>query len=170
MRASSASAFKLAGMSVNSPLGPLRAFIVIRSITPSKLACAPIGSCNGTNVPPNVLPKVSNARWKLACSRSILLMSTKRGRLRSLAVSPGQFGADFNARDAIDEDHSRFHHADSAFDFTGKIGVARRVQHIDLAALVLERQQRSGERNVTTDFFVVKVRNGRAVFDSDPGA
>ena len=53
-----------------------------------------------------------------------------------------------------------FHH------FAGKVECARSIQHVDAAALIVDRRHSGGQRDVTLDLFGIIITNGIAVRDS----
>ncbi len=82
-----------------------------------------------------------------------------------LTVVPGELGADLHPGDRIDQHHRPVGHAQGRDHLADEVGVAGRVEQIDLVVFVLERKQGSGQRQLAADLLVLEVGDRVAFFD-----
>jgi hypothetical protein len=65
---------------------------------------------------------------------------------KSVAVVPNDLRPDLDASDGVDQHQRPFHHAQGRDRFADEIGVARRIEQVDLHVPVLERHDSGGKR------------------------
>ncbi len=81
-----------------------------------------------------------------------------------LGETPDLIGADFDTSGGVDDDHRALDDAHRAQDLSEKIGVARRVEDVDLGVLPLDGYDGRADGDVTLDLVGVEVRCGVAFF------
>ena len=79
--------------------------------------------------------------------------------------SPDPLGADLDSVDGVHHEHGEIDHAQGGVDVANEVGVARRVDEVDLVALPLERGVGQGERHPALGLLGVEVEHGVAIFD-----
>ena len=85
------------------------------------------------------------------------------GQLAGLAVFPRLFGAHAHAALGGADDDGGVGHPQGLHDLAGEVKIARCVQDIDLAALVLNGGHRSGQRNLTANLLGIEITDGISV-------
>ena len=92
------------------------------------------------------------------------------GESQLLRRSPGDLRLHLDALDCRDHEHREVAGAEGRDHVADEIGVSRGVEHVDLAALVLERSEREGHGDLAAGLFGIEVGGGRAVLDpAEPG-
>ena len=150
------------------------AFMSIRSMTPRVSCSEPIGISVATTWLPKALLSDSRARKKSARSRSSMLTKTSR-------ASPSR-SARFQRRSVwtstpitrVDHDNRGVDHAQRGDGVGDEAWIARRVDQVDLAAVVLERGDRGADRHLALLLVGFVVGGGRPVVGppeavDDPG-
>ena len=87
-----------------------------------------------------------------------------------LGIVPNLFGANFNTGRSIHHNDGSLYHAHCRADIATKIGEIRRINHIDLAIVVLNGNNRVGEGGVPLNLFRVGVRGRGAQGNSSASA
>jgi len=87
---------------------------------------------------------------------------------------PQPLGVDLDAHDAVDDDDGGVHHAQGAERVGDEARLARRVDQVDLAPVVLERGDAGADRHLTLVLIILEVEHRAAVLDAaepvdDPG-
>jgi len=108
-----------------------------RSMVAFKSWCSPRGTCSGTTRLPYASRSCSSTRSKSAFSRSSRPMTTMRG-VSAVSSSDHTSGCDLDARRGVDEDDGGVGNAEPGVLVAGKVGKARRVDEVDLDAVVGE--------------------------------
>ena len=85
------------------------------------------------------------------------------GQLALLAQLPGLLGAHAHAALGGADDDGGVGDLQGLDDLAGEVEVARGIQHIDLAAVVLHRSHRGGDGNLAANLLGVVITNGVAV-------
>ena len=88
------------------------------------------------------------------------------GQFSLVGMVPHLLGAHLYAANRIEHDHRCVGDADTTDDLPDKVHVAGSVDHIQLVALPLARNQRGIDRHIAAAFLVVPVRDRRAVVDT----
>src|SRR5690606_30840280 len=87
-----------------------------------------------------------------------------------VGVAPRVFGADLDARGGVEHDHGAIDGRGGGDDLAGEVGIAGRVQDIDLVVAPLDRGDRGVDRHAALGLIGVPVGDSVAVFDStEPG-
>ena len=90
-------------------------------------------------------------------------MTSRRGRWRG--ALPDGVGADLRPGHAVDQDQRAVGHARGFGDFAVEVGVAGRVDQVDLVALPLQRRDRQADRHLALELFWIEIGRGVAVVD-----
>ena len=105
-----------------------------------------------------------------ARSRSSLLTKTRAGDAAVVGDAPRNLGLHLDAFDRGHDEDGEVGDAQRGGDVADEVGVARRVDDVDLVALVLERGDRQRHRDAAAGLFGVEVGDGVAVLDlPEPG-
>ena len=127
------------------------------------------GSCSGATPAPNfVLELVERAGER----RPLAVELVHEDRAREpelLGHAPHDLGLHLDAFDRGDHEHREVGGTQRGGDVAHEVGVAGRVDHVDLVAVVLERRQRERHRDAAARLFGVEVGGGAAVLDLSRG-
>ena len=143
----------------------MKAASVSRSATPRKAASSPMGSSSGAMPAPKVARSWSSVRSKSARSRSSLLTKTMRGRSERGAAAPHDLGLHLDALDRAHHEHGQVGDPQGGLDVADEVGVAGRVDQVDLVARPLERGHGQRDRDAALLLLGLGVGGRRAVLD-----
>ena len=129
-----------------------------------RFASSPIGSCNGATPAPNFAFSSSSVRENDARSRSSLFTKIAR-EAALLGELPRDLGLHLDAFDRGHDEQREVGRLDRGGDVADEVGVAGRVEHVDLVVFELERCERERHRDVAALLLGVEVAHGRAVLD-----
>ena len=90
----------------------------------------------------------------------------KAGHIPLLAVFPRLLQAHGHAVLGGADDDGGVGGPEGLHHFAGKVECARSIQHVDAAALIVDRRHSGGQRDLTLDLFGIIITNGIAVRDS----
>ena len=121
-----------------------------------------MGRYRGGALLPNVSWIPVRARWNDALSRSSLLTKKARGRPSSSAIVH-DLGLGLDTFDGADHEQDGVDGGERGAHLADEVGVAGRVEQVDLVAVVLDGGQREGDRNVLAGLFRLEVGDRRAV-------
>ena len=113
----------------------------------AELFSEPTGNWIGATALPNAARAEASARPKSAFSRSILLMKSKRGIPLFFGKPPDLLRANFDTGRSVDHDHGCIGDAQRGFDVANEVGVAGRVDDVDLRLVPLHGGQRGADRD-----------------------
>ena len=85
------------------------------------------------------------------------------GHLALLTVLPGLLRPHAHAALGRADDHGGVGHPQGLHDLAGEVEIARRIQHIDLAALILHRHHGGGDGKLALDLLWIEVADGISV-------
>ena len=98
------------------------------------------------------------------CPFAVDLVDDEQNRqVELLGILPREFGSHFHAARGVEDDHDGVHHAHGVLDFAHEVAHPRRVEEVDLAALVLHEEQGGVDRDAAFCLFRVVVGDGAAV-------
>ena len=135
------------------------------STMPLNAASSPIGSCSGATPAPKRSFSWSSVRENDARSRSSLLTKIARGMPRCFGELPRDLGLHLDALDRGHDEQREVGGLERGADVADEVGVARRVEEVDLGAVELERRQRERHRDPAALLLGVEVADRRAVLD-----
>ena len=114
--------------------------------------------------------QLSRTRWKSARGLSSLLMNTIRGMPAAAHFAQADLGADLDAVDGADDEHGEVGDRQGGVDVAGEVGVAGRVDEVDLVGLAvarrpLERGEGQRQRHRPLDLLGLGVADRGPVLD-----
>ena len=130
---------------------------------PRNAASSPMGSSRGATPAPKRSRSWSRVRSKLARSRSSLLTKNMRGRPRSAASRQATSVCTSTPSTALTTITARSATSRAVWSVGDEVGVAGRVEEVDLVAVELEGGEGQGQRDAPLHLLGVEVGGGVAV-------